>query len=250
MEWKMLNQPPLNIAHRGFSGRFPENTMLAFEKAYETGVDGIELDVQMSKDQELVIIHDSTVDRTTDGTGYVKDLTLEEIRRLDAGAHDERVMEREPVPTLEEYLEWAADKELLTNIELKTNIFEYPGIEQKVIQLVEAHQMEDRLVCSSFNHFTIQRMKELHPALRCGLLCSDWVVGMGRYTRELGIECVHPAFYMLKNTDYVKELQDKGLDIHTWTINKEEWMREAMDAGVTSIITNFPDRLKAVLTAE
>ncbi|WP_277630422.1 glycerophosphodiester phosphodiesterase [Atopococcus tabaci] len=246
----MRNNPPLNIAHRGFSGNFPENTMLAFEKAYETGVDGIELDVQMTKDQELVIIHDSTVDRTTDGTGYVKDLTLEDIRGLNAGAYDERVVEKEPVPTLEQYLIWAADKELLTNIELKTNIFEYPGIEQKVVQLVEAHQMEDRIVFSSFNHFTVQRMKALNPSLRCGLLCSDWVVGMGRYTRELGVECVHPAFYMLQNGDYVTEIQEKGLDIHTWTINDEEWMRKAIEAGVTSIITNFPDQLNAVLTAQ
>ncbi|MBM6615924.1 glycerophosphodiester phosphodiesterase [Desemzia sp. RIT804] len=242
-----MKKKPLNFAHRGFSGKYPENTMLAFQKAFEVGIDGIELDVQLTKDREVVIIHDSSVDRTTNGKGYVKDMTLSGIRQLNAAHHFHEVSAKETIPTLEEYLDWVKDKAMVTNIELKTNIFEYSGIEKNVIDLVEKFGLEDKIIFSSFNHYTIQRVKELNSSLKCGLLSSDWIVDFGKYTRELGVECVHPGFYMLQNNAVLKNLQENHLEINTWTVNNEEHMNQLVEAGITSIITNFPDKLKRIL---
>ena len=111
-----------NFAHRGFSGKYPENTMLAFQKAYEAGADGIELDVQLTKDGQVVVIHDEKVDRTTNGTGLVRDYTLEELRKLDASYIYTGEMGFNPIPTFEEYCAWVAGTDLVTNIELKTGI--------------------------------------------------------------------------------------------------------------------------------
>lgn len=238
---------PLNFAHRGFSGKYPENTLLAFQKAFDLGVDGIELDIQLTKDQELVVIHDTTVNRTTNGKGYIKDMTLTELRQLNAAAKFPACSTNEMIPTLEEYFQWVADKELVTNIELKTNVFEYLGIEEKVVDLVQEYKLEKNIIFSSFNHYTIQRLKALAPSIKGGLLSTDWIVDFGGYTRNLGIECVHPAFYMLQNESFLKNLQINDLEINTWTVNKEDQMRLVMKAGVTSVITNFPDVLKEVL---
>lgn len=244
----ILKSTPLNFAHRGFSGKYPENTMLAFEKAYETGVDGIELDVQFTKDYELVIIHDSTVDRTTNGKGLVKELTLNEVRELNAASNSKGVFEK--IPTLEEYAMWAADKKIVTNIELKTNIYEYPGIERETIALIKEYDLQGQVVLSSFNHYTIQRVKEIAPEMKCGLLTSDWLVNFGKYAMEMNVECVHPAFYTLKNKQVLQNIQEHHLEINTWTVNEEMHMKQLMEAGVTSIITNFPDKLSAVLAEQ
>ena len=115
-----------NYAHRGFSGKYPENTMLAFEKAVEAGCEGIELDVHFSKDQELVIIHDEKVDRTSDGNGYVKDFTYEELKKISFSYKFAEEIGFQKIPTLKEYFEFVKDKDLITNIELKTGVFEYP----------------------------------------------------------------------------------------------------------------------------
>lgn len=114
----------LNIAHRGFKGVYPENTMLAYEKAVETGADGIEFDVQLTKDGELVIIHDEDLERTTDGKGLVKDKTLHELKKLNASKGCP-YCEVQTTPTLREYFDFAKDKDIITNIELKTSIITY-----------------------------------------------------------------------------------------------------------------------------
>lgn len=221
---------------------------MAFEKADEVGVDGIELDIQFTKDHEIVIIHDSTVNRTTNGKGYVKDLTLNEVRELNAAQGYAGTTEK--IPTLKEYLSWVRDKDLVTNIELKTNIFEYPGIEQKALDLVKTHNLEEKIIFSSFNHYSIQRVKALAPEIKCGLLCSDWIVDFGKYVAALNVECVHPAFYMLQNNNVLQDFFDHDLEINTWTVNDEDHMKQLIDDGVTSIITNFPEKLKTVLAAK
>ena len=117
-----------NFAHRGFSGKYPENTLLAFQKALDEGVDGIELDVQLTSDGEVVIIHDEKVDRTTDGEGLVVSYTLEQLKKLDASYIYKGEMGFNPIPTLREYFELVKDSPIVTNIELKTGINEYPGL--------------------------------------------------------------------------------------------------------------------------
>ena len=123
------------FAHRGFSGKYPENTMLAFEKAVELGVDGIELDVHLTKDNELVIIHDEDIKRTCDGEGLVKDMTLEELKKFDASATFRGVYGFNAIPTLREYFELVKDTSVITNIELKTGVYEYHTIEQRTYDL-------------------------------------------------------------------------------------------------------------------
>ena len=154
-----------NYAHRGFCSRYPENTMLAFEKALAEGVDGIENDVQLTKDGEIIILHDESIDRTTDGKGWVKDLTLAQVKELNANEKFGDAFPVQRIPTLREYLELVKNEPVLTNIEMKTGVFQYLEMEQLLVDLLREYKVEDRILITSFNHFTIMRMKKLAPEL-------------------------------------------------------------------------------------
>lgn len=229
-----------NFAHRGFSGKYPENTMLAFKKAIEAGADGIELDVQLTKDGELVIIHDETIDRTTDGRGLVADYTYEELCRFDASFIYRGQMGFNKIPTLREYLELVKDKNIITNIELKTGILEYLGIEEKVWKLIQEYKIEDKVIISSFNHYSVLRMKNIAPNLKYGLLSETWLINAGKYTHELDIQCYHPVHYNLV-PEVIDEIKKYGIEINTYTVNKEKDMRYLIEKGIDIIIGNFPD---------
>ena len=141
----------INFAHRGFKGRYPENTLLAFKKAIEVGADGIEFDVHFSKDGELVIIHDETLERTTDGQGLVKEKTLKELKNLNASKLYPEIKQQE-ILTLREYFDFAKDLDIMTNIELKTSIITYEGIENEVYKLIKEYNLGEKIIVSSFNH--------------------------------------------------------------------------------------------------
>ena len=235
------------FAHRGFSGKYPENTMLAFSKAVEIGAEGIELDVHFTKDGEIVIIHDETIDRTTDGTGFVRDYTYEELSKFNAYGRFEGQFEFQKIPTLREYFELVKDVEgFITNIELKTGIFEYEGIEKAVIDLVKEFGLEDRTILSSFNHFTVMRCKEYDPSIKTGFLVESWIIGMGEYTKSHDIDCVHPIFVNLKPELYA-EMKNAGREVNTWTVNEYEDIRRLADMGVDALIGNYPDRMIELL---
>lgn len=235
-----------NFAHRGFSGKYPENTLIAFEKAVEAGADGIELDVQLSKDGEVMIMHDETLDRTTDGKGPLVSYTCEELQKFDASYIYRGQMGFNKIPTLREYFELIKNTNIITNIELKTGINEYLGIEQKVWDLIQEYNLADRIIISSFNHYTILRMKAIAPKLKCGLLTETWYVDAGKYTHNLGVECYHPHFAnMTKNI--VNEIKLYGIEINTWTVNKEEQMRDLIEKGIDGLIGNFPDLTKKII---
>ena len=206
-----------NFAHRGFSGKYPENTMLAFEKAIEAGADGIENDVHLTRDGEVVVIHDERVDRTTDGTGFVKDFTYEELMKLDA-SYTFKEYGVQHIPTLREYMELVKDKDIITNIELKTGVFEYPGIEKNVYDMIMEYGLKDRMIISSFNHYSILRMKALDPTIKCGLLEESWLINAGAYVASTGVECYHPM-YKNMTPEVVAEIKSRGLEINTWTVN-------------------------------
>ena len=169
-----------NLAHRGFSGRYPEDTMLAFRGAIGAGADGIELDVHLSRDGEVVVIHDETVGRTCGVPGRVQDLTAAELGALHASYLYRGQMGVNPVPTLREYFQLVRDLPILTNVELKTNVYEYPGLEEKVWDLIRACDLADRIIISSFNHFSVLRMRAIAPELKYGLLSESWLVEAGR----------------------------------------------------------------------
>ena len=236
-----------NIAHRGFSGKYPENTLLAFKMACETkGCDGIELDVHLTKDGEVVIIHDEQIDRTcVNGTGYVKDYTYEELKKFDVSYKQAKQYEPQRIPTLREYFTLAAHYDIITNIELKTGIFEYPGIEQKVWEIIQEYGMKDKVIISSFNHHSVRRMKEICPDIKCGLLTESWLINPGEYVKKTKAECYHPFFLSL-DEETVKEIKEQGIEINTWTVNQEEDIRKMIDLGVDAIIGNYPDRISKV----
>ncbi len=234
------------FGHRGFSGKYPENTMLAFRKAVEAGVDGMEFDVQLSKDGEIVIIHDEKVDRTTDGKGNVRDMTLAELKKLDASAAFKGVYGKNEIPTLREYFDYIKDKDIISNIELKTGVFVYPGIEKKVCDLIAEYGLEEKIILSSFNHETIMRCAEVAPEIKRGFLSEDWLVNFGRYAEENGAACCHPNCICL-HEENVKEMHDRGREINTWTVNEPEDIKRLSSLGVDALIGNYPDRMVELL---
>ena len=236
-----------NFGHRGFSGKYPENTKLAFQKAIETpGCDGIEMDVHLTKDGELVIIHDELLDRTcVNMKGYVKDYTLDELKKADLSFRFAGQVEPQRIMTLREYLELLEPTRLITNIELKTGIFVYEGIEKKVLDLVREFDMVDRIIISSFNHYSVMRAKAICPEIKCGLLTESWILSPGKYVKDAGVECYHPIFY--NNTkEIVDEIKKEGIEINTWTVNNETDIRAMISVGVDTIIGNFPDRITKI----
>ena len=235
-----------NFAHRGFSGKYPENTLLAFQKAIEVQADGIELDVQLTKDGEIVIIHDESIDRTTNGKGLVVDYTYDQLKEFDASYIYTGKFGFNKIPTLREYFNLIKGTNIITNIELKTGIFEYVGIEEKVFNLIKEFKLEDRVIISSFNHYSVLRMKALAPNIKCGFLTETWILNPGKYTKDNCIECYHPHFAIL-TPDIVKSLKTFGIEINTWTVNKEEEIRDLISKKVDILIGNFPDLTKRIL---
>lgn len=227
------------FAHRGYSGKYPENTMIAFKKALECGVDGIELDIQLTKDGEVVIIHDETIDRTTTGKGFVIDYTYEELEKFDA-SFKFKDLGFNKIPTLREYFQLVKDYDIVTNVELKIGINEYLGIEEKVWELIKEYNLEEKVIISSFNHFSVMRMKKIAPQLKYGFLSEDWIIDAGKYTHSHGVQCYHPRFNNLV-PNVIKELKKYNLEINTWTVNLEEDMRYLYSNNIDVIITNYPE---------
>lgn len=161
---------PLIFAHRGVKGTHPENTMIAFQEAERIGAHGIELDVHLSKDGELVVIHDETVDRTTNDVGLVSEKTVKELQALDAGSHKDPSFHEAKIPTLREVFIWLSTTKLQLNIELKTDVIHYPNIEEKVVALVREYHLSNQIVFSSFNHDSVSLLAEIAPEIPRAIL--------------------------------------------------------------------------------
>lgn len=236
---------PLLLAHRGFSGNYPENSPLAFRMAAEkTRADGIESDVHITKDGTLVIFHDATVERTSDGTGYIRDHTYEELLALDIGAWKSPRFAGEHIWTLDQLLDFCGETKLLLNLELKNYEVFYEGLEQRVIDAVCAHQMQDRVFVSSFNHISMQQFKTLCPEIGTGLLYDKPYLDMDQYIRRSNADSMHPRYMLLQyQPELVALYHGNGMKINTWTVNDEENMRDMMERGVDCIISNHPDLL-------
>lgn len=236
----------INFAHRGASGYFPENTMMAFEKAIEMNCTGIETDVQMTKDGVLVLIHDEHVDRTTNGTGLVKDYTFSELNKLDAGSFLSSSFSKCRIPTVEELINFVEDKNIIINFEIKTGIVFYENIEEKLIELIYKHKMENKVILSSFNHYSMVECKKISKHIKTGLLYMAGLYEPEIYCQHTGADALHP-FYMAINKEIVSAAHKKGLLVNPYTVNHEKAMKTMLDAGVDGIITNFPDKLDKLL---
>ena len=227
-------------AHRGYSGRYPENTMLAFKEAEKTGCYGIELDVQLTKDGEVVIIHDERVDRTTDGTGWVRDFTLEELKKLNAAAVWSGKYGFEPIPTLEEYCRWVKNTNMVTNIEIKSGVYYYEELEEKTLALVKKYGLEKRIVFSSFLHSSITLLRKLAPEIPCGALVEyDDLGNPGYYCERFDFQYYHPGVKALTE-EMVKSCKEHGIPLNVWTINDMGALEQMYEWGVEGVISNYP----------
>ena len=228
------------FAHRGASAYAPENTLPAFELADRMGADGIELDVQLTKDGEPVVIHDEGIDRVSTGTGLVRNLTLRELRRFSFHNRMGTYIGVQ-IPTLREVLEMVKPTAMDVNIELKTGIYRYPGLEEKVHALVQELGMQKRIIYSSFNQYSIARMKELDPTVEAAWLFSDVILDVDAYAKQHGVEGLHPAVYHLQMPGLMKQWQESGEKIRVWTVNRREDMRWFIQNRLEAVITNYPD---------
>lgn len=229
----------LIYGHRGASAYAPENTLEAFQLAMKMGADGFELDVHMSRDGHLVVIHDETVDRTTDGSGFVRDLTLQQLKALDAcnGMTD---YQGAKIPTLEEVFDLIRDTGHIVNVEVKTDECFYPGIEEKCLELAARMGVEHRVIYSSFNHFTLMKLRQLKPDVRLGMLFGDIMVKPWEYAQQLDVDYLHPMKLNIYTPNFAQDAAKAGYGINMWTINDEATIRLCLAQDV-GIITNYPD---------
>ncbi len=220
------------IAHRGARLDEPENTLRAVKRAFECGADAVEIDVWLSSDDELVVIHDDTLERTTNGSGKVSKKTLKQLRTLDAG-------KGETIPTLSEVLSLVKQLEIAVVIEMKE-----PGVEAKVAREIVKAELAKNVVISSFFHSSLLTVKELAPNLKTGVILSSLPVFPVTVARNAKANIIFQRYPRL-NQEYVEEASRNKIEIYTWTINTVEEFEEACELGVSGIVTDNPCLFKS-----
>jgi glycerophosphoryl diester phosphodiesterase len=228
---------PKVIAHRGASADAPENTLAAFQLALDCGADGIELDVMLSKDEQLAVIHDDTINRTTNGSGRVKDMTLAELQTFDAGGGQK-------IPSLAEVFDQFGGK-FLINIELKNYSSILDSLPVKVARLVEEYDLADSVLISSFNPFNLPRFRRRMPKVPLGLITQPgqarfWVWRLFRY------EALIPHLSDV-DTELVSAVHARNLQLNTWTPDDPDEIRRLAEMGVDGLVTNVPKLAREVL---
>lgn len=227
----------LVFGHRGAMGYAPENTLPSFRMALEMGVQGVELDVHMSKDNEVVVIHDFTVDRTTNGKGFVKDLTLKQLKELDAGIKFGERWRGVRVPTLEEVFREFGGK-VKFKVEIKRGSDYYPGIERRVVELIRKYGVDAQVI--SFDFEAIKAVRELDLEIETGIIFIGRISWFIDIAKRLGVQWLH-ANADLIDMKGIEEAHRNGLKVGSWTINNEGLAKELVRMGVDDITTNYPD---------
>lgn len=234
-------------AHRGASAYAPENTMEAFRLAAEMRADGIELDVHLTKDGYIVVTHDENVKRVTGGVDrFIADMTLEEVKQLDV-CNGMDAYRSARIPELAEVLEFLTTNEMTLNIEIKTTDNLYPGIEGLTVQMVRAYGLQDRVIYSSFNHYSLVLARVADPGCRVGLLYSEAMVDPDVYAKHLNANAIHPYVPTLLVPGAAKRCIEAGIEINPWTVNDEKNMRWLLSLGCHALITNYPDLARRVV---
>lgn len=224
----------LLFGHRGYSDKYPENTMLAFTKAIEDGFDGIETDVHKTKDGKLVLCHDEKIDRTSDGKGYIKDKTYEELLQYDFGCKTKYKNQR--IPLLKELLELCKGKKILINIEVKTNKIQYDGIEFETYQMIKDMDMLNQVIFSSFYLESLFKLREINNKLYLGYLFED------DYEKNKKI-CLDNGFHVhvkecFLDEDEIELFHRHKLDINTWDVSNRFRYSYFKRNGVNIVIAN------------
>jgi glycerophosphoryl diester phosphodiesterase len=233
------------LAHRGASAYAPENTLAAFRLAIEQRADWLELDVQQTKDGQLVVFHDLRMERTTNGSGALRDLTLEQVRQLDAGGWYGPSFAGERVPTFEEVVALAREQNIRIFPEVKDPRL-YPGIEERVAAVISAYEYEDRTIIQSFDMTSLERLRQSNPRLKLAALYT--AASPLRGDPPAGVSVVGPPWELVTNDpSLVRDAHASGRQVVVWSVEGAQAVRPLLDARVDGIITSRPDVVRAML---
>jgi glycerophosphoryl diester phosphodiesterase len=229
------------IGHKGTSAYAPENTLASIRKAVDMGVKCIEIDVQLTIDKEVVVIHDYTLDRTTNGKGWIKEKTLEEIKTHSAGSWFGTEFIEEKVPTLAEVVK-VLPKDVWLNIEIKSIARERGDIEERILAIVKAHDILDRVIISSFDHVSLLKFRGLDQDIKIGLLVYAYWIQPWEMIEQSGIipYSIHPAIEYLDEA-FVAEGKKRGYKVFPYTVNTKDEYLYAMKLGVDGVFSDYPD---------
>lgn len=242
---------PLVLAHRGANKVAPQNTIPAFRKALEFNADGIETDVHLSKDGEIVICHNYTVDETSNGKGFVDELTLAELKAMDFGSYFSKGFSGVTLPTLSELLDVVKGMALI-NIEIKpprTN----NDLVKKVVEEIHKYGIEKNSIVSCFNPECIRQVKEIDKNIKTALLYEDdelgneiMTFGVAKYCQQLNADAAHPHRKLITHKE-ILELHNLGMAVNPWTVNLEEDIVRLTEWGCDALISDVPDYCRKVL---
>lgn len=224
--------------HRGAYCYAPENTLPGFQKAIELGAGGVEFDVQLTKDGVVVVIHDERLERTSDGTGFVGDYTYAELQKFNFNNNCIGISQFVPIPTLDEVLEALSPASLAINIELKTGIVYYETLEQKTVESVEKYGLSDRVIYSSFNHYSLEKIREYAPGAKVALLCGGGVLVTGEQCEKIGAYALHPSIQQIRYPGLIEDCHKRGIKVNVWTVDSEADYAYAKNHGVDGIFVN------------
>lgn len=237
------------VAHRGASGTRPENTLPAFAEAIRVEADVIELDVHLSKDGHLIVMHDEEVDRTTDGKGLIREKTLAELKRLNAGSWFSPTFKATRIPTLNEVLNLLLMRNYrgVLTIEIKTDKFHYQGIEEKISELMQSRQWPFEHWYCSFNLLSLEMIHELEPDAQLDFIMGTAENKPAQALERPFIEGIHPKLDWAES--HASQIKDFPIAVRPWTVDTEANIRKCLLMGVTGIITNYPERCRQVIAA-
>ena len=238
---------PLVIAHRGASVYAPENTIAAFRLAVEFGADAVELDAKLTADGQIIVHHDRTLDRTTNGTGLIQARTLAELQYLDAGSHFNPSYAGERIPTLNEVFQAVADR-MLINIELSNYASPFDRLPEAVVKLIREFGLEKRVLLSSFNPVGLMKARKLAPEIQLGLLVVDkeprWLRAF--FNMIAPHEAIHPSIALVSE-EMIEDQHRQGCWVNVWTVNELEDIKRLVHLSVEGVITDVPDLAREVV---
>lgn len=236
------------FAHRGASGAYPENTLLAFKKAVEAGADGVEFDLHRTRDGVLVVHHDFDLERTASIPLVIGETDYAKLAQYDLGAWKGK-FPKQTLPTLDEVLSVFRETDMVINIELKAGSALYPGIEAELLEVLKREPNPSRFVLSSFDHHALMQLRSLGSPHPLGVLTEARVIAPWVYVETHDFQTYHP-YYRALDPDTMKELKARGIPVYTYTVNHAHAAKRLKEWDVDGIITNWPEKIKEKLQSK